>query len=215
MEGTAAQASACRAEPVCAVRKRRQPRGRSAAAPSVRPAPAATRTRAPSLPKAWRPAASTHPGLQVPPPALPPRPEAGVCRQGEWAEAGAQTSCNPPWDAQGAQGAWAGRKRAVFPGRRGSPDSSFGMHEYISLLMTMEKQKTEKESPAQARFGWRSYRARLGFRGSWQGRERVGEREAPGLIPELTVAPTSDHPGRGAAVQERGVATARSRPGAC
>lgn len=144
MEGTAAQASACRAEPVCAVRKRRQPRGRSAAAPSVRPAPAATRTCAPSLPKAWRPAASTHPGLQVPPPALPPRPEAGVCRQGEWAEAGAQTSCNPPWDAQGAQGAqgaWAGGKRAVFPGRRGSPDSSFGMHEYISLLMTMEKQK--------------------------------------------------------------------------
>lgn len=51
-------------------------------------------------------------------------------------------SSKQPWDAR------ASGTRAVFPRRRGSPDSSFGMHEYISLLMTIANNKTEKETPA-------------------------------------------------------------------
>lgn len=208
MEEAVAQSSTCGTEPVCAVRKQRQTRGKGAAAPTVRTPPDATLARVSSFPRARRPAASPQPGVLVPLPVLPPGPEAGVGRQGEWAEAGAVASSKQPWDVRGAQDAWAGGTRAVFPRRRGSPDSSFGMHEYISLLMTIANKKTEKETlavvPAQAPFG----RATTGpvwvFGAAGKVREREGGREAPSLIPELTVTPTGDRPGPGADVQGQG-----------
>lgn len=94
-------------------------RKESRCAPCPRPSRCHTGRRA--VRRARRPTWSPRPCLLALPPAVPPRPEAGVCRQGEWAEAGWVTSSNPPRDAPGTQGARPGGDTGSCPRAKREP----------------------------------------------------------------------------------------------
>lgn len=147
-------------------RNRRRPKGKSVAAPPfsapLRPSP--------------RPARS-QPGLPGPPPALLPGPEAGVYRQGEWAERLGEVT----QDALGALGTGAWWHLSSGTRAKRCPGSSCGMHEFRSLLMQEQKGKQERKPPPSPGPLCRSHRLAwvIGAAGKVQ-RRREEEEEAPG-----------------------------------
>lgn len=98
--------------------------------------------------------------------------------------------------------------RAVVPERRGSP--RFELRNAQVNIITNDNCKKENisgnpyDSPLPGPL-WLAEHP-VCFGGRWQGREREGEKEAPGPIPELTVTPPGDCSGpvRGVGVQGRG-----------